>query len=211
MVPEAILAISLAALARDARASEPSGTDAFHSYLHWCEPKKIVSPNRGWELAVFPHCSGDSSPVVVRKRGGGRANVVLNLERDARVYWGGGSRLLIIDHPVNIPRRVLLFRLGSTGAVTRLRATPDLDADIRARVLRALGRTEAVAFYIPTFGSWTSSRLVLRLGGTVVYKKTAPSMAPYCYRVTVDSRTAKVESMAKEPAREHNTKCQLFP
>jgi len=118
---------------------------------------------------------------------------------------------LIIDHPVTIPRRVLLFRLESTGAVTRLRATPELDADIRDRVLCALGRTEEVAFYIPTFGSWTGSRLVLRLGGTVVYKKTAPSMTGYCYRLTVDSRTAKVESMAKESAGDQSTKCQLFP
>ncbi|HEY0381482.1 MAG TPA: hypothetical protein VGC72_04735 [Candidatus Elarobacter sp.] len=137
--------------------------------------------------------------------------MVLNLERDANAYWGGENRLLIIDHPITIPRRVLLFRLGSTGAVTRIRATPDLDADIRTRVLRELGRTAAVAFYIPTFGSWTGSRLELRLGGTVVYKKTAPSMTLYCYRFTVNSRTAKVEGMAKEPVREDNTKCQIFP
>src|ERR1700681_39603 len=223
-----ILAISLAALASDARASEPPGTPspdtmrrlarlraevASHAYLHWSEPKKIVSPDHVWELTVFPvYTSAENgSPVVVRKRDGGRANVVLILQRDANIYWGGRSRLLILDHPITVPRRVLLFRLGSTGAVTRLRATPDLDADIRDRVLRALGRKKIVAFYIPTFGSWTGSRLALRLGGTVVYNTTSSPMTPYCYRITVNSRPAQVESLAKEPAREHSTKCQLFP
>ena len=209
-----ILAISLAALTGDACASESPGTNAFHSRLHWSEPKKIVSPDHVWELAVFPvyDNGGNRTPVVVRKLGGGRANVVLTLERNANIYWGSESRLLILDHGITNPPRILLFRLGSTGDVTRLRrTTPDLDADIRGRLLGALGRSEAVPFYVPTFGSWTGSRLVLRLGGTVVYKTTAPSMSPYCYRVTLDSRTAKVESMAKESAREHSTKCQFFP
>lgn len=96
-----------------------------------------------------------------------------------------------------------------TGDVTRLRAMPDLDADIRHRLLAVLGRSEAVPSYIPRFGSWTGSRLVLRLGGMVVYR--ALSTVPYCYRVTVDSHTAKMESMAKESARDGRTKCQIFP
>ena len=206
-----ILPMSLAALAGDVWASEPSRSDAFPAYLHWSAPKKSVSPDHAWELAVFPiyRDGGNHSPVVVRKRRGGRANLVLTLQRDANFYWGSGSRLLIIDDPITTPRSILLFRLGSTGAVTRLRPTPDLDADIRARVLGALGRTKAVVFYIPTFGSWTGSQLVLRLGGTFVHGTTGP-MTSYCYRVTVDSRTAKVESMAKEPAGEHS-KCQIFP
>ena len=137
--------------------------------------------------------------------------MVLNLERDANAYWGGDNRLLIIDHPITMQRRVLLFRLGSTGAVTRLRATPDLDADIYARVLRTVGRTKVVVFYIPTFGSWTGSRLELRLGGTVAYNRTNSPMFPYCYRFTVNSRTAEVESMVKEWTGEHSTTCQFFP
>jgi hypothetical protein len=207
-----ILAISLAALAGDARASEPPGTNAFHARLHWSAPTKIVSPDLAWELAVFPayDASENSSPVVVRKRGGGRANVVLDLERNANIYWGSESRLLILDHGITNPPRILLFRLGATGDVTRIRTTPDLDADIRGRLLGTLGRSEAVPFYVPTLESWTGSRLVLMLGGTVVYRTTAPSMVPYCYRVTLDSRTAKVESMAKESARYGATKCQVF-
>jgi hypothetical protein len=226
---QAILVISLAALASDARASEPPGTPspetmrrlagqravvAFHARLHWSEPKKIVSPDHAWELTVFPIYTGDGnhSPVVVRKRDGGRANVVLILERSANIYWGSDSRLLILDHGITNPPRILLFRLGSTGNVTRLRAVaPDLDADIRGRLLRALGRKAVVAFYVPTFGSWTGSRLVLRLGGTVVYKPADSPMYPYCYRVILNSRTARVENMTKEPARDESTKCQLFP
>jgi hypothetical protein len=207
-----ILAISLAAV--DARGSGPPDTNAFHARLHWSEPTKIVSPDHVWELAVLPvyDAKVNSSPVVVRKRGGGKANVVLKLERNANIYWGSESRLLILDHGITNPPRILLFQLGLAGDVTRLRRTaPDLDADIRGRLLRALGRTEAVPFYVPTFASWTGSRLVLGVGGTVVYKTTAPSMAPYCYRVTLDSRTAKVESMVKESAREHSTKCRIFP
>jgi hypothetical protein len=207
-----ILAISLVALAGDARASELSGTTAFHARLHWSEPTKVESPDHQWELAVQPiyHDGGNHSPVVVRKRGGGMANAVLTLERNADVYWGGQDRLLIVDHPITVPRRLLLFRLGPTGVVTRLRGTPDLNADIRDRGLRALGQTKVVAFYIPTFASWTGSRLILRLGGTFVDNPTNSPMTPYCFRFTIDSRTAKVESMAKESAREHSTKCQIF-
>ncbi len=209
----AILTVSLAGLAGDARAAEPPGANAFHATLHWSEPRNIVSPDDGWELAVRPiyNARRNGSPVVVRKRGGGRPNVVLILERNANIYWGSDRRLLIVDHPITVPRRVLLYRLGSTGAVTRLRATPDLDTDIRDRVLRALGRTKVVAFYIPTFASWTGSRLVLRLGGTVVDNTTSSPMTPYCYRIIVNSRTAKVESMAKESWREHGTTCRIFP
>ena len=208
-----VLAFSLTPLAGDARPPEPIPTTASHAYLHWSAPQRVVSPDQAWELTVIPIYTGDGnhSPVVVRKRDGGRANDVLTLQRDAQMYWGDGRRLLIIDHPITIPRRILLFRLGSTGDVTRLRAAPDLDADIRARVIRALGRTEEIVFYIPTFGSWTGSRLVLRVGGTAVYRKTAPSMTPYCYRIIVNSRTAKVENMAQEPQRNDRTTCQNYP
>jgi hypothetical protein len=208
-----LLAIGSAPHASDARPPKPIPTTASHAYLHWSAPKKVVSPDQAWELEVIPIYTGDGnhSPVVVRKRAGGRANDVLTLQRDAHMYWGGRRRLLIIDHPITVPRRILLFRLGSTGDVTRLRATPDLDADIRARVIRALGRTEEIVFYIPTFGSWTDARLVLRVGGTAVYRKTAPSMTPYCYRITVNSRTAKVESMTQEPQRDDRTTCQNYP
>ena len=204
-----IFAIGLAPRAGEARPPEPPATTASHAYLHWSAPQRVVSPDHAWELAVVPIYTGggNHSPVVVRKRGGGRAHVVITLERSAEMYWGGRRRLLIIDHPITMQRRILLFRLGSTGDVTRLRATPDLDADIRARLLAAQTRPEA--FYIPTFGSWTGSRLVLRLGGTVVNRDT--TMSPYCYRVTIDSRTAKVKGMAKESARDHDTKCRMFP
>lgn len=208
----AILATGLAALVGGACASEPPDP-AFPAYLHWSRPTKTESPNHAWELRVFPGVrdGANHSAVVVRKRGGGRAINVLTLERDANVYWGDESRLLILDHPITIPRRILLFRLGSAGSVTRIRATPDLDADIRDRVLRALGRTADVAFYIPTFASWTGSRLVLRVGGTVIYKKTAPPMIAYCYRFTVNSRTAIVEGMTTEPTGEHSKTCQFYP
>jgi hypothetical protein len=205
--------IGLTAFAGGACATEPPGLNAFHARLHWSQPAKVESPDHVWELAVHPiyHDGGNHSPVVVRKHGGKRANVILTLERSADIYWSGRSRLLVIDHPITVPRRILLFRLESTGAATRLRRTSDLDADIRDRALRALGRAENVAFYIPTFGSWTGSRLVLRVGGTFVYNNVDSRMTPYCYRFTVDSRTGKVEGMAKESALEHSTKCQIFP
>jgi hypothetical protein len=208
-----ILAMSIATLAAESRAAEPLGTNVVHAPLHWSTPTRAVSPDKKWELSVFPvyNAGQNRTPVVVRKRGGGRANVVLTMRRGADVYWGGADRLLIIDRPTADDSRILLFRLGSAGDVTQLQNAPDLAAGIRGRLLSALGRSEAVPFYLATFGSWRGSRLELMLGGTVVYRRSAPAMSPYCYRVTVDSRNAKVESIAKETVRDDSRKCAIFP
>jgi hypothetical protein len=208
-----ILAMSITTLAAESRAAEPLRANAVHARLHWSEPTRVVSPDKTWELGVFPvyNASQNRTPVVVRKRGGGRPNVVLTLRRGADIYWGGADRLLIIDRPTADDSRILLFRLGSAGDITQLQTAPDLGAGIRDRLVAALGRSEAVPFYLATFGSWRGSRLELMLGGTVVYRRSAPAMSPYCYRVTVDSRNARVESLAKETARDDSTKCAIFP
>jgi hypothetical protein len=208
-----VLAMSFVAPGTELRANEPLGANAVHARLQWSEPKRTVSPDQGWELGVFPahNAIENRTPVVVRKRGGGRANVVLALRRAADIYWGGADKLLIIDRPTADDSRILLFQLGSAGGVTRLGTVPDLAATIRGRLLSALGRAEAVPFYLATFRSWRGSRLELMIGGTVVYRSSAPAMSPYCYRVTIDSHNADVESIAKETVRDDSTKCAIFP
>ena len=84
------------------------------------------SPRTTRGSAGFPiyNASQNRTPVVVRKRGGGKPNLVLTLRRSADIYWGGARSLLIIDHPVANTSDLLLFRLEPTGDVRRLRTTP---------------------------------------------------------------------------------------
>lgn len=190
-----------------------TGADQVH-HLNLGERTKLVSPDGRWELAVSPShpISESGTPVIVRRRGASKANIVLTLRRDAFAYWHNGNRLLIVDAPVADYTTLHLFRLEAMGRVTPLPTKPDLDTSIRDRFQATLRRPDQIVFYYPWVASWTGSRLLITLGTTTVHGNTGP-MTPYCYRVTVDSRTGSITGMEKGRLLDggDDTECHLSP
>jgi hypothetical protein len=212
--PTGVLTSSLfAAAAGTALLHAAPAKDATHVRLHWSQPLKAWSPDHAWELTVSPvlNAQENRTTVVVRRRGVAHANVVLTLRRDADAYWCGDGRMLIIDAPVADSYDVLLFRRGRPGRVTRLRAVSGLDTDMRNRLRRALGPGRDIVFYLPTFASWAGSRLTLMLGGTTT-RGASGLMTPFCFRVAVDTRTARVAQFTgvQRPVQGSQT-CRIFP
>ena len=197
-----------------ATVADGSAGEARFQHLNVGERSRLASPDGVWQLAVspaYPMSDRGGTPVVVRRRGASKANVLLVLHRDAFVYWGR-NRLLIVDAPYADYTRVHLFQLQPTGRVTPLAGKPDLDTSIGDRFKATLRRADQIVFYYPWVASWTGSRLLLTLGVTTVQGSTGP-MTPHCYRITVDSRTGAITGMEKGRLLDggDDTACKLSP
>lgn len=184
-------------------------------HLHWSDSSAVVDPSHRWQVEVNPiqNDSSDRSPVVLRVCRSGRDWPLLNLDRDAEMYWGpGGGALLIINAPTADDYEIRLFDLAAIMLGKEPHSHDELNDSLRREVQRSLGAPRQMQFYLVQFVTWKDGKLVLSVGGTTTLGALGP-MTEYCFGAEIDTRTWGLLHLlsAGELASRFGGKCGVFP
>lgn len=192
-----------------------SGMPQKHRQLQWSEATQTTSPNRRWEVVVQPALTSDNnqSSVLLRSCQGDGAWSLLTLVRSAEAFWAPGSqRLLIINQPTADGYDLLLFDVDDIAGGGVTRNTLDVDATVKEDVIKSLGKSRYIEFYLPKLVSWKDGSLVISVGGTTWSGHDGP-MRSYCYGFVIDDSARRVRYLLsrKELKAKFGAECLEFP
>jgi hypothetical protein len=166
--------------------------------IQWSEARVVPSYDHRVFVKVVPNLRGDEneSEVQLIDCATGDRQHLITLTRSADVHWrGDGRRLLVIDRPTADSGVVRLFRVVRSTHLS-IASYNHLDAELRERVEKLIGRSSRMVFFRPRLESWLGIRLALEVSGA-----TAPPgggmMKSYCVKVVIDSQIGKIAQASR--------------
>jgi len=177
-----------------------SFTSRTHGNLQWSELAKIIAPDGSWVVEVHPVLDADENrtPVTLHKCGESKSLPLFTLQRSAELYWSSDSKhVLVVNQPLSGTNKVLLFSVPRSATDTQEVPSDALDRTVNNVIVERLGKNKHIQFYLPTFGSWKDSSLLLAVGGETYAENVGP-LDTYCYGLRINSDTLRVENVLAE-------------